>query len=203
MRCRAACRRGPAADLRSISCCVVVAALVAAAAGDHRSRRKPAVAARPRAPRPPKSETSNVNRYKERKMEVILLERVAKLGQMGETVRVKDGFARNFLLPRGKALRATEGQQEEIRGPAPSARGAQSRTQGRGRRRRREARRPELHHHPPGRRNRPALRFGVGARHRRGDHRGRLLRPSQPDRAASADQEARPSHARRCICIRR
>jgi large subunit ribosomal protein L9 len=42
------------------------------------------------------------------KMEVILLERVAKLGQMGEVVRVKDGFARNFLLPRGKALRATE-----------------------------------------------------------------------------------------------
>jgi len=41
-------------------------------------------------------------------MEVILLERVAKLGQMGETVRVKDGFARNFLLPQGKALRATD-----------------------------------------------------------------------------------------------
>jgi large subunit ribosomal protein L9 len=41
-------------------------------------------------------------------MEVILLERVSRLGQMGEVVRVKDGFARNFLLPRGKALRATE-----------------------------------------------------------------------------------------------
>jgi large subunit ribosomal protein L9 len=41
-------------------------------------------------------------------MEVILLERIAKLGQMGEVVRVKDGFARNFLLPRGKALRATQ-----------------------------------------------------------------------------------------------
>src|ERR1700728_774742 len=41
-------------------------------------------------------------------MEVILLERVARLGQMGDVVRVKDGFARNFLLPRGKALRATE-----------------------------------------------------------------------------------------------
>ena len=41
-------------------------------------------------------------------MEVILLERVPKLGQMGEVVRVKDGFARNFLLPRGKALRATK-----------------------------------------------------------------------------------------------
>jgi large subunit ribosomal protein L9 len=41
-------------------------------------------------------------------MEVILLERVAKLGQMGEVVRVKDGFARNYLLPKGKALRATQ-----------------------------------------------------------------------------------------------
>ena len=41
-------------------------------------------------------------------MEVILLERVAKLGQMGDVVRVKEGFARNFLLPKGKALRATD-----------------------------------------------------------------------------------------------
>jgi large subunit ribosomal protein L9 len=40
-------------------------------------------------------------------MEIMLLERVARLGQMGDVVRVKDGFARNFLLPRGKALRAT------------------------------------------------------------------------------------------------
>ncbi|TPE50740.1 50S ribosomal protein L9 [Amaricoccus solimangrovi] len=41
-------------------------------------------------------------------MEVVLLERVAKLGQMGEVVNVKQGYARNFLLPQGKALRATE-----------------------------------------------------------------------------------------------
>ena len=47
-------------------------------------------------------------------MEVILLERVAKLGQMGETVRVRDGFARNFLLPRGKALRATKSNTERF-----------------------------------------------------------------------------------------
>jgi len=54
-------------------------------------------------------------------MEVILLERVAKLGQMGEVVRVKDGFARNYLLPKGKALRATtenksrfEGMKQEL-----------------------------------------------------------------------------------------
>ena len=42
-------------------------------------------------------------------MQVVLLERVAKLGQMGEVVQVRDGYARNFLLPQGKALRATEG----------------------------------------------------------------------------------------------
>ena len=41
-------------------------------------------------------------------MQVILLERIGRLGQMGDVVTVKDGFARNFLLPQGKALRATE-----------------------------------------------------------------------------------------------
>ena len=39
-------------------------------------------------------------------MDVILLERIAKLGQMGETVKVRDGYARNYLLPTGRALRA-------------------------------------------------------------------------------------------------
>ncbi|HUO22739.1 MAG TPA: 50S ribosomal protein L9 [Caulobacteraceae bacterium] len=54
-------------------------------------------------------------------MKVILLERVERLGGLGETVTVKDGFARNFLLPRHKALRASEanlkvfeGQRAEI-----------------------------------------------------------------------------------------
>jgi len=41
-------------------------------------------------------------------MQVILLERVEKLGQMGDEVKVKDGFARNYLLPKKKALRATD-----------------------------------------------------------------------------------------------
>lgn len=41
-------------------------------------------------------------------MEVILLERIAKLGQMGDIVSVKSGYARNFLLPQGKALRAND-----------------------------------------------------------------------------------------------
>ncbi|MDQ0469109.1 50S ribosomal protein L9 [Labrys wisconsinensis] len=47
-------------------------------------------------------------------MEVILLERVPKLGQMGQTVKVKDGYARNFLLPLGKALRATKANKERF-----------------------------------------------------------------------------------------
>lgn len=47
-------------------------------------------------------------------MEIILLERIAKLGQMGDVVRVRDGFARNFLLPKGKALRANKANMERF-----------------------------------------------------------------------------------------
>ncbi len=47
-------------------------------------------------------------------MHVVLLERVEKLGQMGDVVKVRPGFARNFLLPRGKALRATKGNMEQF-----------------------------------------------------------------------------------------
>lgn len=49
-------------------------------------------------------------------MEVILLERISRLGQMGEVVKVKDGFARNFLLPHGKALRANEANRKKFEG---------------------------------------------------------------------------------------
>lgn len=49
-------------------------------------------------------------------MEVILLERIGRLGQMGETVKVKDGYARNFLLPQGKALRANEANKKKFEG---------------------------------------------------------------------------------------
>jgi len=47
-------------------------------------------------------------------MEVILLERVDKLGHIGDVVNVKPGFARNFLLPRGKALRASEANKKKF-----------------------------------------------------------------------------------------
>jgi large subunit ribosomal protein L9 len=47
-------------------------------------------------------------------MEVILMEKVANLGELGDVVRVKDGFARNFLIPHGKAKRATEANRKEF-----------------------------------------------------------------------------------------
>lgn len=47
-------------------------------------------------------------------MQVVLLERIEKLGQMGDVVTVKDGFARNYLVPQGKALRATKANLAEF-----------------------------------------------------------------------------------------
>lgn len=47
-------------------------------------------------------------------MDVILLERIAKLGQMGDVVSVRDGYARNFLLPQGKAMRSTEANRKRF-----------------------------------------------------------------------------------------
>ena len=47
-------------------------------------------------------------------MQIILLERIGKLGQMGDVVKVKDGYARNYLLPQGKALRATDANRERF-----------------------------------------------------------------------------------------
>ncbi len=63
-------------------------------------------------------------------MEVILLERVAKLGHMGETVKVKEGYARNFLLPRGKALRANDANKAKFEAQRAQleARNAESRS---------------------------------------------------------------------------
>ena len=61
-------------------------------------------------------------------MDVILLERIGKLGQMGDVVRVKDGFARNFLLPRGKALRATADNKTRFEAMKARVAGAQPRT---------------------------------------------------------------------------
>ena len=52
-------------------------------------------------------------------MEVILLERIEKLGQMGDVVKVKSGYARNYLLPQKKALRATDANKQHFEGQRP------------------------------------------------------------------------------------
>lgn len=64
-------------------------------------------------------------------MKIILLERVDRLGGIGDTVQVKDGFARNFLLPRQKALRATEANQKifETQRAQIEARNAEAKSQ--------------------------------------------------------------------------
>ena len=71
-------------------------------------------------------------------MKVILLERVERLGALGDVVNVKDGFARNFLLPRSKALRATQAnmkvfevQRVEIENRNATARAAAEKAGGR------------------------------------------------------------------------
>ena len=81
-------------------------------------------------------------------MDVILLERVAKLGQMGEVVKVKDGYARNFLLPHGKALRVNPANVAAEPRDAPRGAGAG-----------RQARRADLRGHPLGLGRRQPLRF--------------------------------------------
>ena len=60
-------------------------------------------------------------------MEIILLERVEKLGAIGDVVNVKPGFARNFLLPRGKALRASEANKKKFEADRARAQRATSR----------------------------------------------------------------------------
>ncbi len=92
-------------------------------------------------------------------MQVILLQRVAKLGQMGEVVNVKDGYARNFLLPQGKALRANEANIKSFEVKKAQLETAKPRNQERGRSRWRQAGRSDLRGDSLGIRCRRALRF--------------------------------------------
>ena len=72
-------------------------------------------------------------------MKVILLERVGRMGQIGDEVTVKDGFARNFLLPQQKALRATEANRGRFEKERSSIETAQYRAPRTGRRHRQRA----------------------------------------------------------------
>ena len=76
-------------------------------------------------------------------MQIILLEKIANVGNLGDVVKVKDGFARNFLIPQGKAKRATPEQRQDARGEARGARSRGQREARRGAGAGREARRPD------------------------------------------------------------
>ena len=101
-------------------------------------------------------------------MEVILLERVEKLGAIGDVVKVKDGFARNYLLPQQEGAPRQRSQPQGLRSQSREDRGRQCRPPD-GRRKGVEGRRrQERPADPPGVQHRPALRLGQRPRHRRG-----------------------------------
>ena len=88
--------------------------------------------------------TRNLNlpdKQRSNTMQVILLERIGRLGQMGDVVNVKNGYARNFLLPQKKALRGNAREPGALREGSRPARGARPRAQEGSRGRRRQARR--------------------------------------------------------------
>jgi large subunit ribosomal protein L9 len=103
---------------------------------------------------------------KEPTMQVILLEKVGKLGNLGDVVKVKDGYARNFLIPTKQARRATEAAIKEFearRAELEKAAAEAGRRAGAGR----AAGRQDRAHRPEGRRRRPPVRLGDQRRHRR------------------------------------
>ena len=68
-------------------------------------------------------------------MEVILLEKIANLGELGQVVKVKDGYARNYLIPHGKAKRATEENRKAFEARRAELEKAQAETLGKARER--------------------------------------------------------------------
>ena len=117
-----------------------------------------------------------------RRMKIVLREDVETLGRKGDLVDVADGYARNYLVPRGLAMKATKGvvaQAEAMRRNRAGARGARSRPRPRSSRR---ARRRAAHGRGARRRGRQALRLGHRGRHRR---RGARRQPGSSSTAAS------------------
>ena len=119
-------------------------------------------------------------------MQVILMEKVANLGNLGDVVKVKDGFARNFLIPQGKAKRATPENIKQFEGRRAELEKAQNEALAKAQERGREARRPDAADHAEGRRRRAALRLG-----------DQLTTSSKRWRS-----RATRSSARRCACRR-
>ena len=133
-------------------------------------------------------------------MQIILLEKVVNLGGLGDVVKVKDGYARNFLIPQGKAKRATPENLAEFETRRAELEKAQADALAEAQEQRREARRPDGPDHAEGRRGRPAVRLGHQRRHRRGAARRRASRSSAPRSACRRGRSRRsaitPSRSR-------
>ena len=127
-------------------------------------------------------------------MQVILLERVEKLGQIGDVVKVKDGFARNFLLPQKKALRATKANKARFETQRAQLEASNLETRSEAEKISRQGRRPQGRADPPGRRQRPALRLGQ----RRATSPTRSRPPASPSTGARSCSTGR---SRRSACI--
>ena len=117
-------------------------------------------------------------------MQVILLEKVANLGNLGDVVKVKDGYARNFLIPTRAARRATSTAIKEFEDKRVELEKARRREARRRAGARREDERPHGPHHAEGRRRRPPVRLG---------HQRRRRRRAQPHRLQGRRR-------RRCAC---
>ena len=95
-------------------------------------------------------------------MEVILLERVEKLGAIGDIVTVKNGYARNFLLPNNKALRSNAANRKVFEANRANIEAENAKKRETCRHRVQGHRRQDADAHPSGVERRPALRIGFG-----------------------------------------
>ena len=132
-------------------------------------------------------------------MQIILLEKVVNVGNLGDVVKVKQGFARNFLIPQGKAKRATpenikllEAKRAELEAAAAAKLARRAGAGG-------EARGHDRQRHAKGRRRRPPVRLGHERRHRRCAEGAGVRRREggDPDAGGSAEAGRRSSAGRR------
>ena len=125
-------------------------------------------------------------------VELILLQRVEKLGQMGDVVKVKPGYARNFLLPQKKALRASKDNRAKFEQQRAQLEAQNIKRREEAERVAERVGRPVRRDHPPGGRVGQPVRLGVGARHRRRRDRGRADDQPFAGGAGASDQDAGP-----------
>ena len=127
-------------------------------------------------------------------MQVILLEKVVNLGGLGDVVKVKDGFARNYLIPQGKAKRATRENLKEFEARRAELEKAQAEALGAAQERGAKLDGLTRPDHAEGGRRRPPVRLGHQLRHRRGAEGARPRGRARGDPHAAGPAEAVGDH---------